>query len=244
ARTMSWFGAVVLTQFLLLASILVVGAFTRKPLYASLFAAVLGAGAAVAMIAGAADMLLVFFEIVAVCALTFEEEDRSSLIVAAVALLGAAMTKVEGASLSAIIVLAFAITRRRFLASAAMFIPPAAFLAVWVACMRRFQLFDSYNPSKPLRLDHLGIVFREMVRETSYRTFYLPWIAAIGPMFTGRNVRRAAFPLLVGIFVIGCTAWFYLHTDADPTFWVRTSATRVLLTSLAPFVVATAAANE
>ncbi len=243
ARAMSWFGAVIITQFFLLAAALVVGAYSRRPLHAALFAAVLALGAAVGMIAGAADMLLVFYEVVAVCALTFEGDDRSSFVIASIALLGGAMTKVEGASLAAIIVFAFAITRRRLIAATVMALPAGAFLVAWIASMRHFHLLDSYDASKSsMHLEYTARIVQEMAREMSYRTYYLPWIAAISPLFFGRNMRRAAFPLLVGILTIGCTAWFYYHCPVDPWFWVRSSANRVLLTSLAPFVVATAAA--
>jgi hypothetical protein len=50
-------------------------------------------------------------------------------------------------------------------------------------------------------------------------------------------------PLLTGAGVIAYTLYFYLH-DANPAWWIASSAERVLLTALACFVVASAAASE
>jgi len=103
---------------------------------------------------------------------------------------------------------------------------------------------DNYGKGgKPLHLELTGKVLAITAREASYDALYLPWLAALGPLPFGRHARRALLPLLTGLGVIAYTLFFYLH-EPDPSWWIASSAARVLLTALMAFVVASAAASE
>jgi hypothetical protein len=257
AKQMSYPGALLLLPLTVLATVAAFRGFARRRLgdersllYALLLTAVLVTAGSVAMVGGAADMMLVFFAVIALSALTFADDHRSSLVIAAIALLGCVMTKVEGASLAAIIVFSFAITRRRIAAAAAIFVPALLFIGAWLGFLKHSGLTENYSlEGRPLHLEKIGLVIQRIVPVVNYRSFYLPWFAATLPMLTGRRWDRAALPLVAGIGLVASIVWVYLHgfpgaPDLDPTYWIRSSADRVMLTALAAFVVATAAANE
>jgi hypothetical protein len=97
AHRFFYWGATLLTPLYLLAAVLAFRGFAAQKIknanaYATLLAALLAFGFATGRAAGGADPQLVMFEVVALSALTFDGE----LVVAAIALAGAALTKVEG----------------------------------------------------------------------------------------------------------------------------------------------------
>ena len=202
------------------------------------------------MVGGAADMILVFFAMTALSALTFADDDRGALVIASIALLGCVMVKVEGSIFSAIIIFAFAVTRRRFITATLVYAPAAIFITGWVLFARKTGIVDSYSTNgRPIRPDNLGVILRTMIQSGEYSSFYLPWIATFGSMITGRAFKRAALPLIAGAGCIGWLIWVYLHgwaslPDFDPTYWIASTANRVMLTGLASLVVATTAMNE
>jgi hypothetical protein len=51
------------------------------------------------------------------------------------------------------------------------------------------------------------------------------------------NVRRAAAPLLIALLTAGAAVFFYVHLP-DPTWWILSSAPRVLLTPLTALLIA------
>jgi hypothetical protein len=238
----SYWGAVLLGPLLLLAAVVAFRGYSQSGLFAVLLAAVLTFGFAAGRVAGGADPLLLLFEIVALSALTFRRS-RADDLVAAIALAGAAFTKVEGAAFVAVVIAATIITRRsaRPLLLA---IPAAILLGSWIVFSKQHGLLDSYGRAgTPLHLDRLGFVAWVTGHQISYGAFYLPWVASLAPLAFARNWRRAALPLIVGAASIACAIYFYLH-EPDPAWWIKASAERVLLTSLASFVVASAAASE
>lgn len=238
----SYWGAVLLAPLLLLAAVLAFRGYSQSGLFAVLLAAILAFGFAAGRVAGGADPLLLLFEIVALSALTFRRS-RADDLVAAIALAGAAFTKVEGAAFVAVVIAATLITRRSA-KSLLLAIPAAILLGSWIIFSKQHGLLDSYGRAgSALHLDKLGFVAWVAGRQISYGAFYLPWIASLAPLAFARNWRRAALPLLVGAASIVCTIYFYLH-EPDPGWWIKASAERVLLTSLASFVVASAAASE
>ena len=55
------------------------------------------------------------------------------------------------------------------------------------------------------------------------------------------DVRRAAAPLLIALLTFGAAVFFYIHLP-DPTWWVLSSAPRVLLTPLTALLIAAVSA--
>ncbi|HEV8435952.1 MAG TPA: hypothetical protein VGR95_21270, partial [Thermoanaerobaculia bacterium] len=105
-----------------------------------LMAALLAFGYAQGLAAGAADPILIFFEVAALCALTFLDDP----LLASVALAGAAMTKVEGAAFVLVAIVAYAIVSRRPLRALAIAVAPAVLLGSWIVFARAHGLIDSY----------------------------------------------------------------------------------------------------
>jgi len=239
AHRFSWWGALFLMPVFLLATAFGFRGLARNAWYAALLTAILGYGFAAGMVAGAADPLLLLFEVIAIAALTFDFE-----ILAVVMLAAAALTKVEGAVFVVIAAFAYLITRRKLLKSILIPLPAAILLGSWILFASRNQLIDSYGMARgSLHLDLLGPVTSATFRRASYDVAYVPWLATLVPLAIGRNRRRALLPLIVAIGTITSTLFYYLHV-ASPAWWIEASAQRVLLTPLACLVVAAAAASE
>lgn len=204
-----------------------------------LMAALLAFGYAQALVAGAADPILILFEVAALCALTFLDDPR----LASIALAGAAMTKVEGAAFAAVVILAYALVSRRPVRALAIAIAPATVLGTWIAFARTHGLIDSYaRGTTPL--DWSSDMLVSLAKTASYHAYYLPWLAVLAPLAFAKRWNRAALPLLVAAGSIAYILFFYMHADAHRDFWVAVSAERVLLTPLAALAVAAAATSE
>jgi hypothetical protein len=156
---------------------------------------------------------------------------------------GAVFTKVEGMPFAIVLVVAYALTRRRILPALAMAILPVALLGAWILFANHYNMLDAYANRNAIHLELLPRVLHDVAHEARYNALFAPWIAALAPMFFGRNFRRAAFPLLVTAGSLAATIFIYLHSG-DPGFWIASSAQRVLLTPLMTLSVATAAASE
>ena len=184
--------------------------------------------------------MLLLFETIALSALTFAE-GRHANVIAAIALAGAAVTKVEGAAFVIAVVIAVAISQRRVFVAA---LPSAVFLGAWILFARHHGILDSYGRAgKPLHTDKVGYILYMAGWQASYRVMYLPWIASIAALPFATSLRRAALPLLVAAMSLAYTMFFYLH-EAEPLWWIKASAERVLMTTLMSLVVASAAASE
>jgi hypothetical protein len=253
AQGFSPWGAIFTTVLLLAASAAVLrgfmGATPRSSWYALLLTAVLAQTYAAAMVAGGADPMLLLFEITALCALTFGGgSGRGANVVAAIALAGAAMSKVEGAAFVGVVLIALLILRRGLTRALATALPAALLLGSWIAWCARQGLLEAYRRGgQPAHWSTAGSVAIITLRSAGYGAFYLPWLAAAAPLPFGRNWRRAALPLLMAAGSVAYTLFFYLHPGpavAAPAWWIEASAGRVLLTPLACLVVAAAAATE
>ena len=204
-----------------------------------LMAALLAFGYAQALAAGAADPVLILFEVAALCALTFLDDP----VLASIALAGAAMTKVEGATFVVVVIIAYAIVSRRPLRALAIAIAPAILLGTWIAFAKTHGLLDSYlRGSKPLEWSSETLVM--LLKTGSYHAYYLPWLAVLAPLAFAKQWKRAALPLLVAAGSIAYILFFYMHADANRDLWIAVSAERVLLTPLAALAVAAAASSE
>jgi hypothetical protein len=239
AHRFSWWGALFLMPIFLAASAFALRGIARNGWYAALLTAILGYGFAIGMVGGAADPLLLMFEVIAIAALTFDLEILAVPMLAAVAL-----TKVEGAVFVAICAFAYLITKRKLLKAILIPLPAAILLATWILFASRNQLIDSYGMARgSLHLDLLGPVTSATLRQASYKVAYVPWLATLVPLAIGPNRRRALLPLIVAIGTLASTLFYYLHA-ASPSWWIEASAQRVLLTPLACLVVAAAAVSE
>jgi hypothetical protein len=250
AHRFTLWGALWLTPLYLLAATAIFFGFARTTLgdrraaiHSALFTALLAYGYAASRAAGGADPLLLLFEATALGASTFSER-RGRWLVTGLALAGAAMTKVEGAAFAAAMLLAIALTRRSLRALVVSALPFAAALAAWIAFVRHHGLVDAYGRgTQPLLLGRLGYVLKMTMWQAMYRAYWLPWFAALAPLALGRNFRRAALPLIVAALSFLYVIYFYLH-DPEPLWWIRTSAERVLLTTLLSLLFAGAAAAD
>ncbi|HSP13219.1 MAG TPA: hypothetical protein VLV78_00545 [Thermoanaerobaculia bacterium] len=241
AHRFSYFGATFLTPLYLLATVLAFRGLARANGFATLLAALLAFGFGAGRVAGGADPQLILFEVVALAALTFRDDAD---LIAAIALAGAAFTKVEGASFAIILIVAFALTRRNLKRALLVAAPATVLLGSWIVFAQVHSLLDSYaRGGTPLHFDSLGLVLYVAGFEASYRAAYLPWIAVLLPLPFGRNWGRAAMPLLVAAGSILSITFFYLH-EPNAVWWIKASADRVLLTPLVALLVASAAASE
>jgi hypothetical protein len=252
AHGFSWWGALFTMVLLLLATALAFRGLAREAIggeraaaYAMLLAAILAYGYARSMVAGAGEPMLLLFETIAVAALTFHDESRDGALIAAIALAGAAWTKVEGAAFVAIVVVAYIVTRRRVVRAIAAAVPAALLLGAWLLFAKKHDFIDQYGRvGQRMHIEALGTIAKVTARQASYGAFYLPWLAGAVPFAFGRNWRRAALPLLVFLGLVASTVYFYLHGDAPVWWWIQTSAERVLLSALMTLLVAAAAASE
>jgi len=248
AHGFSWWGALVAMLLLLLATALAFRGLAREALgderaaaYATLLAAVLAYGYARSMVAGAAEPMLLLFETIAVAALTFRDDGE---VIAAIALAGAAWTKIEGAAFVVIVLVAYLLTRRRVARAIAMALPSVILVGAWIVFAVKNQFIDQYaRVEQHLHFETFGTIAKTMSLEASYGAFYLPWLAGAVPFAFARNWRRAALPLLVFAGVVVSAVYFYLHGSA-PVWWIKASADRVLLSALMALLVAAAAASE
>lgn len=248
AGRFSWHGALLLPGIYLAAAVAGFRGMARTTigeerasLFATLLASVLAYTFVRASVGGTAEPLLILFLVMAVSALTFGE-DAGAYTIAALALGGAVLTKVEGSVLAATVIAAFALTSRSMRRAVTLALIPAAVLMIWLLFANRHGLIDSYAIGKtPIHVAQLPTILRLVVEKASYNAFYLPWIAVLSALAIGRTWRPAALPLLVSCGSIGAVVFYYLHSS-EPERWIRESVDRVLLPTLATLVIAAAAA--
>ena len=249
AHEVSYLGAVVFSSVCIIAAAVAFRGMARMAIgevpaaaFASLLAMALAYGVANANAAGGADPLLVFLEVVAIAALTFDHGNRGAHLIAAIALAGVVLVKVEGAAFAAVILFAHLLAQRRWRTTLLIALPSTLALGAWVYAVFNRHIADAYASRNPFQPDTWREVVYWTIRRAAYRAAYLPWIAALVPLFLGRNFRRAAFPLLVTAGSIAAMFWFYLHQTGATRWWIESSAERVLLTPLASLIIAAAAA--
>jgi hypothetical protein len=187
-------------------------------------------------VAGNAEPALHFFETIALCALTCwrDREDEHNAI-AAIALAGVTLTKVEGGVFVAIVLLLTCLSRARWKVG----ILPVLTLSSWLLFGYLHGLTDTYVPREDLSIRYLGPTAREMVHELALRLHYTPWIAAAVILLSGR--ARRAMPYVLAS--LGFIAFLLsVYTRAEPHLdW---SAGRTLMTPLLLFYFAAVAAHR
>jgi hypothetical protein len=215
--------------------------------HTALLAAVLGFLSVRNLTAGNADMLLTYFEVVALSALVFAGDDDEGRIVAAVALTGAVLTKVEGTVFAALLVgafILFGMSRglRRVQGAVSLALPPFLAFAAWLAYCRFHGLLDIYGPRPGPTTAHVPAILRQILHEASFASAYAPWIVFLVLLVWGAKSRAAAVPLVCGAGFLAFLVYMYATSQVDPWLWVFWSAARLLVTPLVCLAVASAAA--
>jgi len=242
ARQFSWFSAVLSTALFLFGSVALVRSTSRDDRAAVLMAATLAYAFAIADAAGAGEPPLIFFETLAIVAITFIRDRRAQTVLAALGLACAVMTKIEGATFAIAVVLAVLIIRRTLKQTILIAAPAALLLGAWLAFVRMHDLSEYYRgAAMPIYFAAVTKTLLTLAKAASYELYGLPWIVPIVLIAIAPNRRNAALPLLIALLTFGAAFFFYIHLP-DPTWWILSSAPRVLLTPLTALVIASAAA--
>jgi hypothetical protein len=237
ARQFSWFAAVASTALFLFGSVAIVRGTSGDDRGALLMAATLSYTFAVAFAAGGGEPPLVFFETLAIAAMTFIDAP----VLVAMGLAGAAMLKIEGATFVIAVVIADLLVRRNLKRTLLIAAPAAALLAAWLGFVKYTGLFELYRGAgMPVYFAALPATLLTIAKAASYDLWGLPWIVPIVLVALGK-VRRAMLPLAIAVLTFGAAIFFYIHLP-DPTWWILSSAPRVLLTPLTALLIAAVAA--
>ena len=238
----SWFSAVLSTALFVFGSVALLRSTSGDDRSAVLMAATLAYAFAIADAAGAGEPPLIFFETLAIVAITFIRDHRAQTILAALGLAGAVMTKIEGATFAIAVVIAIVIVRRTIKRTLLISAPAALLLGAWLAFVRMHNLSEYYRgAAMPIYFAAVRTTLATLMKAASYELYGLPWIVPIVLIVIAPNRRNAALPLLIAFLTFIAAFFFYIHLP-DPTWWILSSAPRVLLTPLTALLIASAAA--
>lgn len=242
AGQFSWWSAILSTALFLFGSTALLRSTARDTRGAVLMLATLAYALAVADAAGAGEPPLLFFETLAIVAVTFIREPRDQTILAALGLAGAIMTKIEGATFAIAVVIAMIVLRRSPRRTLFVGLPAAVLLGAWLGFVRFHDLSEYYRgATMPVYLAALPNALVTLAKAAGYELFGLPWLAPIILFILGPNRRNAILPMTIAVLTFIATVFFYIHLP-DPTWWILSSAPRVLLTPLTALLIASAAA--
>jgi hypothetical protein len=243
AREFSWWAAVLATALFLFGSVALVRSASGDTRGALMMAASLSYASAVAYAAGGAEPPLVFFETLTLVALTFLDDPRTRTVLAALGLAGAVMLKIEGTTFAIAVVIALLVIHRNLRNTLVIAAPAALLLAAWLGFVKANGLFEYYRGAgMPVYLASIPKTLLLTMKVAGYEVYGLPWLAPLLLLVLGRSRRAAALPALVALLTLGAAMFFYVHVP-DPTWWILSSAPRVLLTPLTAFVIAGVAAS-
>jgi hypothetical protein len=196
---------------------------------------------AIAYPAGCAEPLLLLFEGLAILALTFVKDPRAQTFYVTLGLAGSVLTKLEGTTFAVAVLLTMLIVQRNARRALVVAIPAAILIGSWMAFVFSNELLYMYGGARlPMYLEALPIVLRTLTRVAKFELYWLPWLVPVAVIALG-NPRRALAPLAICLLTTGATIYFYLHYP-DPTWWIESSSTRVLLTPLMALLLAAPAA--
>jgi hypothetical protein len=238
----SWFAAILSTALFVFGSVALVRSTSRDNRASVLMLATLAYVFAIADAAGAGESPLIFFETLAIVAITFIRDRRAQIVLAALGLAGAVMTKIEGATFAIAVVIALIVVRRPFKRTLLIAAPAALLLGAWLAFVRMRNLSEYYRgAAMPIYFAAVKTTLVTLMKAASYELYGLPWIVPIVLIAIAPNRRNAAVPLLVALLTFIAAFFFYIHLP-DPKWWILSSAPRVLLTPLTALLIASAAA--
>jgi hypothetical protein len=242
AGQFSWWSAVLSTALFLFGSVALLRSTSRDTRGAVLMCATLAYAIAVADAAGAGEPPLIFFETLAIVAVTFVRESRDQTILAALGMAGAVMTKIEGATFAIAVVIAMLVLRRSPKRILFIALPAAVLLGAWLGFVRFHHLFEYYRgATMPIYFAALPNTLFTLAKAASYELYGLPWLASILLFILGPNRRNAILPMTIAVLTFLAAIFYYIHLP-DPTDWILSSAPRVLLTPLTALLIASAAA--
>jgi hypothetical protein len=238
----SWWAALMATPLILLTIGAMVRSFSGDDSGALLVVATLVQAIAAAWAAGGGEPPLLLFEALTLCAIAFLDEGKAQSILIAIGLAGAVWTKIEGTTFAVAVLVTLLAIRRRPRPLVLVALPAAILLAAWLrfAQFNGFLYMYSAGSLYPWRPLMASTVIPLVARAGSYDVFWLSWIAPLVLILLGK-ARRAAAPLLVAILTLGAAVFYYSRGN-DPTWWIATSASRVLLTPLLALDIAAIAA--
>jgi hypothetical protein len=244
---LNWWGVIATAPLFLLLSAGTLNGFARyaksaradaiTATFASLFAYLFIMNA----VGGNAEPALIFFETLALCALTCTRGAADEhAVLASIALAAVVLTKVEGTPFVFLLLGSFLLFgnvpfRERLRAVAKASVGPLLALAGWIAFCAHNHLLDAYRPSGgALTISALVSAARLVGADASFGVGYLPWLIPIVFIVIGRP--RAALPYLTA--AAGFVAFLIVvyARSSDTSVYVAWSGTRVLLTPLLFFV--------
>jgi hypothetical protein len=263
AGELPWRFAPVLAALWVVAAIPLLTLFLRRSLPSNTTAAVAAfwtAAIAISIVrsssGGNAEAPLLFFETAALVALLAErsEETYRSRFFPALALSGAALTKVEGL-VAALFILAGVALRdylerrprlvRRLLPLAG---APLFCVAVWFAFQAAHGLRAGYRTHGELfgvHFRYLGSVLVEMVRNLDAGTVWLSWIVPLAFLtVSARHIRAEVLPALS--LATGLLLFFlfdYLHDATDPSIRIVWTLPRISQPALSAVILAAGVAS-
>jgi len=244
AGKFAWGAALLSLPVFLTLAVLTFYGFARRALkvrealeQASLLAALLAFVMIAGYTAGNAEPLLVYFEVTALSALIFAAYRREGIPAAALALAGAALTKVEGIVFAALVAagaILFIGSARRWRCLVLLAGAPALALGAWVLFCRFHGFHEVYalhSISRPT-LAHLSAVLAQVGHQASYGFWFVPWIAVFILSLPGKLTRASLLALTVAVGFTAFILYAYLTSTANPHLWIGWSASRVLITPL------------
>jgi hypothetical protein len=241
AVELDWFGAMASAILFLVLATLAIRNFTESDPFAAFFASLFALLCIRNNVAGNAEPALLFFEVLALCALyrsgssvprglgssgevgeavprdTEGPRNRGTDVVAAIALCGAVLTKIEGAVFAVIVI---ALLGRRWRVA----LPPLVVLGGWLLFAKFNGLLASSDPRYAFSFGHLLPSVRQLAGEMSFGLWYLPWIAIA---LLARSWKHIAAALAFLAFMV----LIYARPEAH----MEWSAQRVLMTPLVLF---------
>jgi hypothetical protein len=237
---LNWLGATLTAPMWLSLTVLAIWGFGTyagirlTPAVAALFASAYSLFYLRNQVAGNGEPPLHFFEAVALAALICERKRGEFNVIAAIALTGVALTKVEGGVFVALVLLVLP-WREKFRVG----ILPSAALLTWLAFAHLHGLTDTYVPKEDLSLQYILPTARDLVRELSLRLWYAPWLNAAILLVKARV--RNALPYLAAAagFILFLLS---IYTRAEPH--LEWSAGRTLMTPLLLVWFAVLAGND
>jgi hypothetical protein len=259
AGSFSWWAAAALFPVLLAATGLAVAAIlvserscVSGSLHAVLMTTAFGVIGVQAMIAGVAEMPLLFFEMMAVSLLILGRAPTNGiLLLAGLCLAGAAGTKVEGLPFALAVgfffTFAFQAPGRRLPQLALLLIPTAITLGTWFSFGAKNGLlwfYRGYGSLLEMHWANIPLVAAEMVRSVAKVGYGLPFLLPLIIFFLAPGkTRSAALPIAASIAVIGFLLATYLSAREDPRQLISWSAARVLSPVAGLFCLAAARAT-
>jgi hypothetical protein len=238
---LDWWGGILATPLFLLTGACAMWAFGRRArvahidgivtLFVSLFALFYVRN----QVAGNAEPALHMFEAMALAALIARKD-----AVAAIALSGVAVTKVEGGVFVLIVCGVTWLARERTLREKLkLSILPVATLAIWLIFAATHGLTDTYLPKDDLAVRYLGPTLIVFAQELAVRLWYLPWIAFALILACGR-VRKALPYIAACVLFLAFLVAVYMRAEPHNMIW---SAGRTLMTPLLLLIAAAMAAH-